>query len=473
MMALALGVTPEEYSSNKMQLLSPVQQSIQARRVIALRNARAIRFKKIQDDTGYTISEIENNIRRINEKKIIRMTLLMYTKYEVYRYEENELDDFLNLIARRNVIKKQLLNEFDRIDRGEQDYSNIADMLEEFYQVIETIMPESLYGELSERLLENYTEIKDDYQKLRKVAIDMEAVRVLLSFSLSEYVAFRFYEKDISERRAFISDEERLRVLKKINDPVCYDSLDDKWAAYNLLKDYYGREILMAESEQDIKAFKAFCRKKKYIVLKPPYGTQGRGIRAVKVPFKFKLNKFFTTLLKENGPLLIEELIKPHKTVAVLNPDSVNTIRLITYFDGEKASIQNAFMKIGQKGSFVDNGETGGILVSIDLEKGILNSKGYDEKGWVYDEHPYTGITFKGYQLPDWDKAIALGYELADKVPGLKYIGWDIAYTSDNQWIVVEGNAKTQFFGQQCTAGKGCRREFLETVNYNVNRKEG
>lgn len=123
-------------------------------------------------------------------------------------------------------------------------------------------------------------------------------------------------------------------------------------------------------------------------------------------------------------------------------------------------------MKVGQKGSFIDNGGAGGILVSVDPETGVLNSDGCDEVGVIYKKHPYTQVAFDGYQLPDWEKAIALGHELADKVPGLKYIGWDITYTADNEWVVVEGNAKTQFFGQQCTIDKGVRKEFLEAVNY-------
>jgi hypothetical protein len=53
-----------------------------------------------------------------------------------------------------------------------------------------------------------------------------------------------------------------------------------------------------------------------------------------------------------------------------------------------------------------------------------------------------------------------------------RYIGWDLTRTEEGKWIIVEGNAKTQFFAQQMTRGRGIRREFLESVHYDVYSKE-
>jgi len=191
----------------------------------------------------------------------------------------------------------------------------------------------------------------------------------------------------------------------------------------------------------------------------------GRGIKPIE-PKRGKKELQFKELLDEYGSFIVEELIQPHDAIRTLNPDSVNTVRVITYFDGEKTIIHDTFMKVGKKGSFVDNGGAGGIFVSVDPITGKFKSNGCDENGVIYETHPDTGVPFIGYQLPDWEQARALGMELSTKVPGLKYIGWDFTYTKKKKWIIVEGNAKTQFFGQQCTTGVGMRKNFIETVNY-------
>ena len=461
-----LGVTYGEYFKNKLYELTPTQQSVEARRIITRRNNRKERLKKISQATGLTNAEIRQKIREINDKNIIKMTIILYAKYEVYNYADEALDEFLNLFVRRNELREQLRKELNKIDNGELSYSDIESTMAEFYAIVEKMMPSSLFDDLVKRICISYPELISNPAESRRIAIDMEATRVLLPFSLSEYVAFHFAEKTLEEKRKFISDKERLEILNKLNDPAKFDILDNKHQSYELLNQYYGRNIILLESTGDLSKFKEFCTGKTTVVVKPPCDTLGRGIRPVDVSDSDSLDSIFESLLKEFSSVLVEDLIVSHQQIAALNPDSVNTVRLITYFDGKKSIVHDAFIKVGQQGSFVDNGGAGGILVSIDPATGTLNSNGCDEDGVIYESHPYTKTVFNGYPLPDWQQAMDLGLELADKIPGLKYIGWDLTYTADNKWIVVEGNAKTQFFGQQCAADTGVRDNFLELIGY-------
>lgn len=463
-----LGVTYSEYYKNGMFELSTTQQTVEARRIIVRRNNKKKRYNKIADATGLTRVEIRRKIKEINERSAIEITLIMYAKYEVFRYEDDALNTFLDLLAIRNRIRDNLLEDFKKIDAGELTYADINDKIAEFYDIIEKLMPEALFDELIEMILISYPEWSSNADKCRKAAIDMEATRVLLPFSLSEYVSFHFAEKTIKEKRTFISDKERLEVLNTINNPDDFDALDNKSFAYEQLHAYYGRDAITVSSIDDYPAFKVFCRKHRKLVVKPPCDTMGHGIRVIDVPQIFELKKLFTNLLEEFGIVFIEELIIAHESIYKLNPDSVNTVRVTTYHNGTKSIVHDSFMKVGQKGSFVDNGGSGGIFVHVDPKTGMLDTNGCDENGVIYETHPYTKVRFDGYQLPDWDKALTLGLELADKVPGLNYIGWDLTYTKDCKWIIVEGNAKTQFLGQQCTTDVGVREDFLKTVGYNV-----
>ena len=133
-------------------------------------------------------------------------------------------------------------------------------------------------------------------------------------------------------------------------------------------------------------------------------------------------------------------------------------------------------MRIGRKDSFVDNAGAGGILVHIDKNTGKFDTNGVDKTGKRYETHPDHGYKFLGYQLPDWDKMLTTIKELATKVDGLKYIGWDMTYTRQNNWVVVECNGITQFFGQQATVNRGRKQALLdavsETLEYMEKEKE-
>ena len=154
----------------------------------------------------------------------------------------------------------------------------------------------------------------------------------------------------------------------------------------------------------------------------------------------------------------------PHEKIHNLNPDSVNTVRCVTFVNGKDVSVQDCFMKVGRKGSFVDNGGSGGIIVHIDKESGILDSNGIDEDGIIYEKHPDHDYVFNGYQLPNWVDALKLAKCIALKINEAKYVGWDLTCNTSGEWIVVEGNALTQFLGQQATIQRGCRRRFMKDV---------
>ncbi|MBR4078741.1 MAG: hypothetical protein IKK29_00875 [Christensenellaceae bacterium] len=460
------GVTFEEYFKNDLYNMTPTQQAVEARRIIIRRDNRNKRLDKISAATGLTHDEIRAEIKAINKKSSVKMSIVRYAKYEVYRFEGEALDEFLGLFVRRDRVKEELLADFVKIDKGILSYEDILEKLNLFYEIIEKMMSESLISELGELILPSYPEIAADSEKRRKVAVDMEATRVLLPFSLEEYVCFHFAGKSIAEKRTFISDKERLEILNKLNNPKKFDLLDNKAESYRRLAKYYGRELLLISSQKDFGAFEKFCADKNRIVVKPPCDTMGRGVRAIDLPEKSALKELFDSLLAEFDNVLVEELITAHESIRRLNPDSVNTVRVITYFDGRRSLLHDSFIKVGQKGSFVDNGGAGGILVHVDPKTGMLDSEGCDENGVIYSVHPHTGVVFRGYQLPNWEKAIELAHELSSKISGLKYIGWDFTLNAEGEWIIVEGNAKTQFYGQQAPRDIGVREDFLRTIGY-------
>lgn len=65
--------------------------------------------------------------------------------------------------------------------------------------------------------------------------------------------------------------------------------------------------------------------------------------------------------------------------------------------------------------------------------------------------------------MPRWDEMKELCTKLAEMIPSVKCIGWDMALT-ENGWVVVEGNWATQLVVPQIVVQKGLKREMTELI---------
>ena len=459
------GVTFREYYQREFWKMSPTQQARESKKTDGNHNRKERAVKHIMDVTGMSREEIAGKVRALNEPGIYNVTSFVYDRFEMFRMSDEEAAEFVRLLAKREDLINSLRDSFKKIDAGLLTYDDISEELREYEEMMEYMIPESLIEESAEKLEPAYPGITEDKELLRKTAIDMESVRSLLRFNNTEYIMFDFPGKTLPERREFINEEERAVVLNSVNDMTQADNLDNKYITYGYLAPYYGRDMIHISSDSDWPVFEEFCRANHEFVRKLDFDSMGRGV----VPYTADgdLKQLFKKLVDEcPDGFICEGLIKAHPVISALNPDSVNTVRLITYFDGNETHVHKCFMKMGQEGSFVDNGGAGGIFAAVNDEEGFFESNGIDEKGRRYETHPYTGITIKGYQLPAWDEALALGREISSKIPGFRFIGWDLTYTEDCKWIIVEGNSITQFLGQQSTRNLGAKKSLIDLVGF-------
>lgn len=144
---------------------------------------------------------------------------------------------------------------------------------------------------------------------------------------------------------------------------------------------------------------------------------------------------------KANGQYLLQDWITQHPKVNELHPDSVNTIRLITFNNNGKVEVFCAALRIGTKGRSVDNWGAGGMVVGIDHETGKLKRTGWFKPGFGgrVDKHPDTGVVFEGFQLPYFKEGVRMVCELHGYLYGIHSVGWDIAITPNGP-IFIEGN---------------------------------
>jgi len=140
---------------------------------------------------------------------------------------------------------------------------------------------------------------------------------------------------------------------------------------------------------------------------------------------------------------LVQECITQHEFLRHLNPDSVNSMRIVTHIDSQdNIHIHFSMLRVGRAGSNVDNWDKGGLSIAIDPHTGILGrgiSKAAYGGRWT-TTHPDSKVHFEGLQIPEWSSVLEICRQGARLFSGVRSIGWDIALTPTGP-LIIEGNA--------------------------------
>ena len=360
----------------------------------------------------------------------------------------NEKREFITKLAKKSILLKPIV-------------------INPLYK-ISTKKRKEIVDETIKKYTQNFNLSKKDKSHLKK---DMIYCRVFYNLSFKEYFLFGFKNKSHFKRKNFIANLNRQNYLYLLGEKEGQEILNDKYRSYEILKKFYKRELIKIEKD-DYAKFEKFIKKYPVFVKKPIDSSFGKGIELINSNDYKNLKELFSYLL-EDGDVILEERIIQHEKMASLHPESLNTLRIVTYRDEKnQVFIHLPFIKIGRGSSFVDNGGAGGMFARINPETGELITDGKDEKNTVYEYHPDTNIKIKGFKIPSWEKAVSLAKDAALAFDKTRYIGWDVAIDKDGDPLVIEGNGKTQFLGQQITDEVGKRKDLEKLINYKKLKKE-
>ena len=141
------------------------------------------------------------------------------------------------------------------------------------------------------------------------------------------------------------------------------------------------------------------------------------------------------------GDIVIQKVFTQHPQLAALNPTSVNTIRIVTLLSNNTVQVRSILLRMGMNSSRVDNLCSGGITCGI-TESGQLKKYAYRADGERFTVHPNTGITFEGYPIPSWRKAMDLVVSVAPRLPQFRLVSWDVGIDEQGETVFIEGNLK-------------------------------
>lgn len=247
-----------------------------------------------------------------------------------------------------------------------------------------------------------------------------------------DYQEFEFYNLNTKERKTYLTRVKNNAIVRMFNDKEIAKKFDDKVEFNKIFNKYLKRDWLYLDNNYE--EFVKFCESKKDFIAKPVGGSGGEGIELIKVDKK-NYKKTYEYLIS-NNKLLVEEKIIQNKKIGMLNKTSVNTFRIVSFFDGKETHILNVVFKIGN-GGVTDNFSSGSMYTFVRDGKIIVPAIDRDDN--IFYEHPISKINIVGYEIPNYDKAIDLVKECAKKVPEVKYVGWDVAIT-DSDAVIIEGN---------------------------------
>lgn len=313
---------------------------------------------------------------------------------------------------------------------------------------------------------------KDALQDRKHVrALRRDMIRCLFRYGsyYDEYFLFGYEGKDDVYRNSFITEGIRLSYYPRMNLAKNTDIFENKYRTYKKFNELYMRDMIRVPKRRDdeeipVDAFNEFCsfvQKHPNYIVKPVYAAFGKGVHKDSIENHENLEDAYNEYAV-NGAV-VEELIEQAPAMAVIHPQSVNTLRIPTVVvNGNEVRLFHPTLRVGQGSSVVDNFSAGGISALIDPDTGIICSDGADKKGHRYTEHPDTHVTFRGFAIPEWDKVVEIVKKAALTVPGNHYCGWDLAYSTKG-WCMVEANSTAQMGGMQIITRTG-RKDELEAL---------
>ena len=153
-----------------------------------------------------------------------------------------------------------------------------------------------------------------------------------------------------------------------------------------------------------------------------------------------------------------------HEQMNRLNPDCVNSVRILTYTDRDNVHMLLSTARSAAGEGIVDNFGSGGMSVAVDLKTGMFTADGIGQDFRRIAKHPLTGTVLKGFQVPNWDKALEITERAARRaytLPQCRWVGWDLAFLKDGDVAILEGNWRPGTLAQN-THEKGIYREILK-----------
>ncbi|MGL4339534.1 MAG: sugar-transfer associated ATP-grasp domain-containing protein [Rhodoglobus sp.] len=257
-----------------------------------------------------------------------------------------------------------------------------------------------------------------------------------------DYQEFEFWSLTSRERSTWITSGNANSIIIRHNERAYREIFNNK-LVFNKTFDHYLGRAWIDVRESLPSELEAFVTKHHEVMVKELDCLGGTGIEKYRASEIKSFQQFHADLLAHKQ-YLVEAFITQHPQMAALCSSSVNSLRMITFFDGVTVHILEAVLRMGN-GAPVDNYARGGMYTVIDEKTGVANYGAFDKNSTIFTTHPITGVSIPGFSVPLYEDVLVLLDKAARVVPQIRYVGWDVAI-GEHQPILIEGNYNTGVF---------------------------
>ena len=138
---------------------------------------------------------------------------------------------------------------------------------------------------------------------------------------------------------------------------------------------------------------------------------------------------------------VLEKKVVQHPTMASLNPNSINTLRVVTVRNGTSIDIFECWLKASIGDSHTDNVHSGGVCILVGEDDRLQGEARQLLTGKAFSKHPLSGVKFSEFTVPFWDAVKDLVVNAHRHLYNVHSVGWDVAITPYGP-LLIEGNSK-------------------------------
>ena len=396
------------------------------------------------DQTGWNYKKAKKHMDEFKKKGINYET---YVTQRFYRSSKSRTERKLQLLQRKDQeyidrvveatgwTRDDAIKEMDRV-KEKFGLSYFKYCSYRFFTLSDYEIKEKLKGwkeNLSKQI--EYAMQESGWSK-SEVRFHMNKVRTVYAFPPDYYVLYRMWELTDEQIDTYARRKDSDRLYAKYNKKESAAILKNKELFDKVYKDYIKRKFWI-NKDPNFEEFKDFINGLDYIFCKPIDSGGGQGTEKIKVS-DYKPKELYNYLINKEK-LLVEECVVQHPEIDKFIPGCVNTIRVVTLYKDNKCHFIYAGIRIGHQG-IVDNFHKDGMVCDIDIKTGKIITNAIDRNGITYEKHPVSGYKFKGFKIPNWDIVLKLAEDAIKYLPGVNYVGWDIAICKDKA-VIIEGNS--------------------------------
>lgn len=288
------------------------------------------------------------------------------------------------------------------------------------------------------------------------IIADMLWCSVRYEMGFRDYVVWDIRVLNARERATWMTHPKAFRLNSSLNASDSGAIVGDKVRFLTDFADLTRREWIDA-SVASVDELSEFLTRHRRVIAKPARGEGGAGIAIYDAENIDDVAQWRASLI-DSDQTLLEEVLVQHPALSELYPDSVNTVRMITYRDprNELHAIASV-LRIGN-GSVIDNFASGGMFTMLD-DDGVALYPGVDKQSHIYPTHPVTGTSITGFAVPHYPEIVSMIAEASKRLPTVPYVGWDIAITADGP-ALIEANHNSSVF-QMKPSASGIRTGLL------------